>query len=90
MLHWYAIEGEPDVLQQLINLGFDANTQNSFGNTPLMECSLIKRWDNALVLLENRADLTIQNINEEDYITYLKEFDIQLWQYIIKRVCFCN
>ena len=43
MLHWYAIEGEPDVLQQLINLGFDANTQNSFGNTLLMECSLIKR-----------------------------------------------
>lgn len=78
MLHWYAIEGEPDVLQQLIALGFDVNTQDDFGNTPLADCSLIKRWDNALVLLKNGADLTLQNKNEEDYLAYLREFDIQL------------
>ena len=63
MLHWYAIEGEPYVLQQLIALGFDVNTQSDFGNTPVMDCSVVKRWDNALILLEHGADLTIRNIN---------------------------
>ena len=43
-----------------------------------MDCSVIKRWDNAFVLLENGADLTIRNINGEDYSTYLKDRDIQL------------
>ena len=78
MLHWYAIEGAPEVLQKLIDLGFDVNTQNDFGNTPIMECSSIARWDNAFVLLENGADLTIQNKDKEDYQAYLKEFDVEL------------
>ena len=82
MLHWYAIEGDPNVLQQLIALGFDINTQCDFGNTPVMDCSVIKRWDNALVLLEHGADLTIRNINGEDYLTYLEDRDIQLPSYI--------
>ena len=82
MLHWYAIEGAPDVLQRLIELGFDVNTQDDFGHTPLMDCSLIKRWDNALVLLKSGADLAIKNKYEEDYITYLKEYDIQLPSHI--------
>lgn len=43
MLHWYAIEGVSDVLQQLIALGFDVNTQDIFGNTPIASYSLIKR-----------------------------------------------
>ena len=83
MLHWYAIEGEPDVLQKLIDLGFNVNTQNDFGNTPIMECSQIGRWNNALILLENGVDLTIQNENKEDYKTYLEEYDIQLPDYIV-------
>ena len=36
MLHWYAIEGEPNVLEQLVALGFNVNTQSDFGNTPVM------------------------------------------------------
>ena len=82
MLHWYAIEGAPDVLEQLIRLGFDVNTQDDFGNTPLMDCSSIKRWDNALVLLKNSADLTIKNKYGQDYLTYLKEYDLQLPSHI--------
>ncbi|CAK8713753.1 hypothetical protein KKHLCK_02805 [Candidatus Electrothrix laxa] len=65
MLHWYAIEGAPDILQKLINLGFDVNVQNEFGNTPIMECSQIERWDNAKVLMENGADLRIKNKEEQ-------------------------
>ena len=82
MLHWYAIEGEPYVLQQLIALGFDVNTQSDFGNTLVMDCSVVKRWDNALILLEHGVDLTIRNINGENYLTYLKDCDIQLPSYI--------
>ena len=83
MLHWYSIEGEPDVLQKLVDLGFDVNTQNKFGNTPIMECSLIRRWDNVMVLLKNGADLTIENNHGYDYFAYLETFDIQLPQHLI-------
>ena len=83
MLHWYSIEGEPDVLQKLIDLGFEINTQNKFGHTPIMESSLIKRWDNVMVLLENGADLTIENNYGDDYFAYLKEFGIQLPQHLV-------
>jgi ankyrin repeat protein len=37
MLHFYSIEGSPNVLQKLIDLGFEVNVQNEFGNTPIME-----------------------------------------------------
>ena len=67
MLHWYAIEGTSDVLQKLIDLGFKVNAQNNFGNTPIMECSQLKLWDNARVLWKNEADLTITNDEGQDY-----------------------
>lgn len=71
MLHWYAIEGDPPVLQKLIELGFDVNVQNEFGNTPIMECASIGRWDNARILLDNGADLTITINNDDDFFGYL-------------------
>lgn len=76
MLHWYAIEGEPPVLQRLIELGFDANDQNNFGNTPIMECASIGRWDNARVLLDNGADLTIPNKFGQDFFGYLDDSSV--------------
>ena len=30
IVHWYAIEGDPGVLQKLIDLGFPVNVQNEF------------------------------------------------------------
>ena len=77
MLHWYAIEGEPHVLRKLIELGFEVNTRNRFGNTPIMECALIGRWDNAGVLLESGADLSITNDDGEDFLEYLKAHGVR-------------
>ena len=61
MLHWYSIEGAPDILQKIVDLGLDVNVQNDFGNTPIMECSQIECWDNARVLIRNGADLKTEN-----------------------------
>jgi ankyrin repeat protein len=82
MLHWYAIEGSPDVLQKLINLGLEVNVQNSFGNTPIMECAQISRWDNARVLFSNGADLKITNEDGLDFFSYLSEYDIDIPDWI--------
>ena len=82
MLHWYAIEGSPDVLQQLINLGFEVNARNNFGNTPIMECAQINRWDNVRVLFLNGADLTIANEDGLDFNEYLQEYGISIPEWI--------
>lgn len=78
MLHWYAIEGAPDVLQRLINLGFAVNVQRDFGHTPVMDCSLIGRWDNARVLLKNGADLSILDDEGLDYFQVMDEFGVEI------------
>lgn len=85
MLHWYTIEGEPNVLTTLINLGFSVNVQNEFGRTPIMECSLIGRWDNARVLIEHGADLSIVGVDGMNYFQVMDEFGIELPDWIPKR-----
>lgn len=64
--HWYAIEGTVEVVAQIINLGFDVNTQNDFKATPLLECLQIHRWDMAELLLKHGADPSIRNKYEQD------------------------
>ena len=76
MLHWYAIEGESFVLERILSLGFEVNTQNIFGNTPIMEAALIGRWDNVKVLQNHGARLDICNQEGQDYWAYLAEFGI--------------
>lgn len=82
MLHWYAIEGEPDVLARLIDLGFEVNVQNEFGKTPMMESSMIGRWDNARVLFDRGADLSLTDHDGHDYIAFLAEHGIPVPDWI--------
>lgn len=73
MLHWYAIEGEPEIIEKVIGLGFDVNATNKFGRTPLFECVLIDRWDVAELLLTHGARTDIRDQNDEDVFAYLDE-----------------
>ncbi len=86
MLHWYSLEGDPKVLEKLILLGFDINTQNDFGNTPVMEASFIGRWDNVLVLINHGARLDIINENNENYFEYLEVYEKEIPEWIGKSV----
>ena len=72
-LHWYVLEGEAKVVEKIIMLGFDVNTQNKFGNTPLMECALIDKWDMVELLLKNGADPEIKNRDNENAIESLSK-----------------
>lgn len=78
MLHWYAIEGSASVLEKLITLGFDINTQNEFGQTPIMEASEVGKWDNVKVLLKHNAKLEVKDKYGNDYFAHLKERDIKV------------
>lgn len=73
MLHWYSIEGEPNLLEKIIALGFEVNTTNKFGQTPLFESAMIDRWDNVKVLLKHGADVTIPNKYDESILDYLED-----------------
>lgn len=72
-LHWYALEGEVRVVKKIIDLGFDLNTQNKYGNTPLMECALIDRWDMVELLLSCGADPMIVNHDNDNAVESLRK-----------------
>ena len=72
MLHWYAIEGDTKVVEKIIDLGLDVNTQNKFLQTPLFECVSIERWDMVKLLLDSGADIGIKNQNDETIWQYLE------------------
>lgn len=74
MLHWYTIEGETHVVQQIIELGFDVNTTNKFGNTPLFECAEIEQWEMVELLLRNGADPTIKDQEGDDIFEHLEYY----------------
>jgi ankyrin repeat protein len=72
MLHWYAIEGAPVIVEKIIGLGFDVNTTNAFGRPPLFECVQINRWDMVELLLAHGARTDIRDRNGEYIFTHLK------------------
>lgn len=55
MLHWYAIEGEPRVVQRLIELGFEVDVTCSSGATPIQHAATLRRWDMVRVLRDAGA-----------------------------------
>lgn len=75
MLHWYVIEGEPAVVEKIIALGFDVNTTNKFGRTPLSECVAINRWEIAEALLMHGARTDIRDANGYDIFAILEYAD---------------
>lgn len=50
MLHWYAIEGSPEVLQRLVELGFPVDATDDPEDVPILSAARIGRWDNVRVL----------------------------------------
>jgi ankyrin repeat protein len=60
-------------VEKIIKLGFDVNTQNKFGNTPLMEYALIDKWEMVELLLKNCADPEIKNRDNENVLESLSK-----------------
>jgi len=78
MLHWYCLEGTPNVIHKLIDFGFSVNVQNEFGNTPIMEAACIERWDVVRLLLKYGASTKLSNKDGHDFIGYLREHETHI------------
>lgn len=55
MLHWYAIEGAPSVVQRLIELGFDVDALDAGGSSAIQRAAMLRRWDVVRVLRDAGA-----------------------------------
>jgi ankyrin repeat protein len=62
-LHFAARDGRREIVQILLGSGAEVDSQNIFGNTPLMEALHRFRGDPAIIetLLRNGADKNIEN-----------------------------
>jgi ankyrin repeat protein len=56
LLHFFAVESKPDLVRGLAALGSDVNTENEFGNTPLVEAVIKSDLPMVQLLLELGAD----------------------------------
>lgn len=65
MLHWYALEGTPEVLQKLIDLGFPVDATSHPEDVPIVSAALIGNWDNVRVL--RRAGARIHGVTPCGY-----------------------
>lgn len=75
MLHWYAIEGSVPVVEKMIALGFDVDTTNHYGSTPLCECAQLGKWEMVELLLARGARTDIRDCNGEDVFAFLEDND---------------
>ncbi len=67
MLHWYAIEGEPHIVQRLIDLGFDIDEPDAGGTSPIHSAATLERWDMIRVLRDAGAKISGVNSCGESY-----------------------
>ena len=65
MLHWYALEGTPEVLQKLIDLGFPVDATSHPEDVPIVSAALAGNWDNVRVL--RRAGARIRGVTPCGY-----------------------
>ncbi len=78
MLHWYAIEGEPRVVQRLIDLGFDLDEVDSGGTSPIMSAAKLERWNMVQVLRAAGANLKGVDTIGESYRSIVSAADQNL------------
>ena len=64
MLNWVSMGKNTELIKYLIDKGADVNSKNKDGFTPLMFAGTKGRVENALLLIENGADLFAENSNK--------------------------
>ena len=64
MLNWASMGKNTELIKYLIEKGADVNSKNKDGFTPLMFAGTKGRVENALLLIENGADLFAENSNK--------------------------
>jgi len=77
VLHYLAVENNPDGIKKLIAVGATVNTQNVFGNTPIMESSQLGYRNIIALLYSSGADINIKNKKGNDIFEHLEEYNKQ-------------
>lgn len=66
LLHFFVVEARPDLVRELASLGADLNTENEFGNTPLIEAVIKGDQPMVEVLLELGANPNWQSSRDQN------------------------
>jgi len=66
LLHFFSVESKPELVRALASLGSDLNTENEFGNTPLIEAVIKDDLSMAELLLELGANPNWQSSRDKN------------------------
>jgi serine/threonine-protein phosphatase 6 regulatory ankyrin repeat subunit A/serine/threonine-protein phosphatase 6 regulatory ankyrin repeat subunit B len=61
----------------LIKNGININERDNDGNTALLHACKRKQYDNIIILLNNNADITIENNNDETFLSLFTKIILQ-------------
>lgn len=67
-LHFLAVEGFTDAARLLIELGFDVNAPNEFGDAPLVDVAQVGKLEIAEVLLAHGANPNAQSTTQDNVL----------------------
>lgn len=68
-LHYLTVENDLEKVEWLFAKGADLNTQNDFGDTPLMDAASLGYVQMTSFLLANGADIRVRNRNDETAVS---------------------
>jgi ankyrin repeat protein len=74
LLHYLAVEEEPDAVRVLLALGATTDVVNRFGNTPLHDVATLGNVEIAKVLLEYGADLHAKSPDGSTALHYAADY----------------
>ncbi len=75
VLHYCTVENQYEAVKNLIAVGANVNTQNEFGNTPIMEATQLGYKRIVNILYSSGADLKIKNLENHDIFEHLEEYE---------------
>lgn len=76
LLHYFAVEYQPELVRALAASGAEVDVENEFGKTPLMEAGMLENLEMMTLLLELGAKVNHQSSSDQSTALHIAvEFD---------------